>query len=93
MPGATVIITDLGTLKTVSLTTSESGSYSFRSLDPVTYSVRVEASGFKRAIRENIKVDTATVATVDFTLETGNVGETVTISSEVPLINTESAAT
>jgi outer membrane receptor protein involved in Fe transport len=93
VPGATVIITDLGTLKTISLTTSESGSYSFRSLDPVTYSVRVEASGFKRAIREKIKVDTATVATVDITLETGSVGETVTISSEAPLINTESATT
>jgi hypothetical protein len=93
LPGATVIITDLGTLKTVTLTTSESGSYSARLLDPVTYSVRVEATGFKKAIRETVKVDTATVVTLDMTLETGNVGETVTISSEAPLINTESGAT
>ena len=47
VPGATVIITDLGTLKTSTLTTSESGSYSIRSLDPVTYKVIVEAQGFQ----------------------------------------------
>jgi Carboxypeptidase regulatory-like domain/TonB-dependent Receptor Plug Domain len=93
VPGATVIITDLGTQKTTTLTTSESGSYSIRSLEPVTYSVRVEAQGFKRAILESVKVDTATVATVNVTLETGTVGETVTITSEAPLINTESATT
>ena len=93
VPGATVIITDLGTLKTSTLTTSESGSYSARSLDPVTYKVVVEAKGFKRAIFETVKVDTATVATINVTLETGTVGETVTVSSEAPLINTESATT
>ncbi len=42
---------------------------------------------------EKVKVDTATVVTLNVTLETGAVGETVTISSEGPLINTESATT
>lgn len=93
VPGATVIVTDLGTLKTTTLTTSESGSYSVRSLEPVTYSVVVEAKGFKKAIMEKVKVDTATIATINVTLETGTVGETVTISSDAPLINTESATT
>ncbi|MGH9881198.1 MAG: carboxypeptidase regulatory-like domain-containing protein, partial [Pyrinomonadaceae bacterium] len=93
VPGASVIITDLGTQKTTTLTTSESGAYSIRLLDPVTYSVRVEAPGFKRAILESVKVDTATVTTLNVTLETGAVGETVTVTSDPPLINTESATT
>lgn len=93
VPGATVIITNLGTQQSTTLTTSESGSYSVRSLEPVTYSIKVEAKGFKRAINERVKVDTATVATINFTLETGAVGETVTITSESQLINTESATT
>src|SRR6266496_6003525 len=93
VPGATVIITDLGTQKVVTLTTSESGSFSARLLDPVSYSVRVEATGFKRAIIGSVKVDTATVATVNITLETGTVGETVTVTPDLPLINTESATT
>ncbi|HET6976417.1 MAG TPA: TonB-dependent receptor [Pyrinomonadaceae bacterium] len=93
VPGASVVITDLGTQKTVTLTTSQSGTYAGSSLDPVTYSVRVEATGFKKAIIEKVKVDTATTATVNITLETGTVGETVTISSEAAVINTESATT
>src|SRR5215470_12646946 len=93
VPGATVTITNLGTQKTTSLTTSEQGAYSVRSLEPVTYSVRVEAPGFKKALIERVKVDTAVVATVDIILETGAVGETVTISSEAVLINSDSATT
>ncbi|PWT88273.1 MAG: hypothetical protein C5B55_13415 [Blastocatellia bacterium] len=93
VPGATVIITDLGTQKSITLTTSSSGAYSASSLDPVDYSVRVEATGFKKAIIEKVKVDTATTAAVNVTLETGTVGETVTISSEAAVINTESATT
>ncbi len=93
VPGATVVITDLGTQRTTTLTTSESGTYIARSLEPVSYSVRVEAKGFKKALIESVKVDTATVATVNINLETGQVGETVTISSESSLINTESATT
>jgi hypothetical protein len=41
VPGATVVITDLGTQRTLTLTTSESGTYSATSLDPVIFSVRV----------------------------------------------------
>lgn len=93
VPGATVVVTALGTQRTTTVTTSESGTYIARSLEPVAYSVRVEAQGFKKSIIEHVKVDTATVATVNVTLETGQVGETVTISSEASLINTESATT
>jgi hypothetical protein len=91
VPGATVVITDLGTQRSTTLITSESGTYSARSLEPVAYSVRVEAKGFKKAIIENVKVDTATVSTINITLETGAVGETVTITSESALLNTDSA--
>jgi hypothetical protein len=93
VPGATVIITNLGTQKVITLTTSDDGFYSVRSLEPVLYSVRVEASGFKQAIMERVKVDTATVATVNIVLETGTVNETVAITTEPALINTESATT
>lgn len=93
VPGATVTITNLGTQKAITLTTSESGVFSVRSLEPVMYSVRVEATGFKQAIMERVKVDTATVAAVNITLETGTVSETVSVTSEGALINTEAGTT
>ncbi len=49
VPGATVIITNLGTSQTTTLTTSESGVYSIRSLEPVTYSVQSGSSGFQES--------------------------------------------
>ncbi len=92
IPGATVTITNIGTNQTVKLTTSEAGSYSAPSLDPVTYRIAVEATGFKRSVVESVKVDTATTATVDVVLEPGAVENQVTVTaSETPLLNKDSS--
>ncbi len=69
VPGATVTITNLGTGQKVTVTTTDTGAFSAQSLDPVTYSVLVEARGFKKALVDNIKVDTAAIATANVTLE------------------------
>lgn len=93
IPGASVTITNLGTNQAVTVTTTETGSFSAALLDPVTYSVAVEASGFKRALVQNVKVDTATTATVNVTIEPGGLNEQVTVTSESQLLNTESGTT
>ena len=93
IPGATVTITNLGTNTSSTVTTSDEGNFSVRSLEPVEYSVAVEAPSFKRAIVENVKVDTASIATVNIKLETGAIGETVTVEAETPLLNTETGTT
>lgn len=89
IPGATVTITNLGTNETQTVTTSEEGTYSVRSLDPVEYSITVEAANFKKAVVSSVKVDTSTIATVNVALEAGNIGEQVTIEAGAALINTE----
>src|SRR3954465_6548813 len=61
VPGATVTITNVGTGQKATATTSESGAFTVQSLDPVTYRVLVEAAGFKKAILEKVKVDTAAI--------------------------------
>jgi hypothetical protein len=90
IPKATVIVTDLGTGQQFKLTTSEAGSYSVPSLDPVLYSVTVEAPGFKKYVVSDVKVDTASVATVNVTLQPGAVSAEVTVSAEATRVNTES---
>jgi hypothetical protein len=91
--GATVTITNLGTGQKVTVTTGESGAFSVQSLDPVTYSLAVEARGFKKALIEPVKVDTAAVATANVTLETGSISEQVMITADAALINNDSGAT
>jgi hypothetical protein len=93
VPGATVIVTNLGTNQKTTLVTADDGAFSATSLDPVTYSVTVEKTGFKKAVMENVKVDTATTVSADVLLVPGGVGEEVTVTAEAPLINTESGVT
>src|SRR5215217_5348607 len=69
IPGATVTVTNAGTGQKQTLTTSESGSFSVQSLDPVVYSVTVEAQGFKTATLTGVKVDTSAVSTANVTIE------------------------
>jgi hypothetical protein len=91
VPGASVVVTDVqrGTSRT--LTTDDAGSYAATNLQPGTYQIRVEAKGFKTTERPNLQVEVASDVRADFTLQTGQVSETVTISDEVPLLNTTSA--
>src|SRR3989442_15274335 len=93
VPGATVTITNLGTGQKATLITTDSGAFSAQSLDPVTYSVLVEAKGFKKALLDHVKVDTAAIATANVTLETGSVTEQVVVTAEAPLLNTETGTT
>src|SRR6202050_3839574 len=89
--GASVVITDVqrGTSRT--MTTDETGGYAGPDLQPGTYRIRVAVKGFKSVERPNVQIEVATDVRVDFTLQPGQVSETVTITEEVPLINPTSA--
>src|ERR671938_597998 len=93
VPGATVTVTNLGTSQSTTATTSDSGAFSVTSLDPVTYSVTVEAQGFKKTVVQSVKVDTASIAAVNVTLEAGTINEAVSVVSETSLLNTETGTT
>jgi hypothetical protein len=90
IPGANVTVTNIGTGQKQTVTTSEDGAFQVSSLDPVTYSITVEAQGFKTATIQSLKVDTATTANANIIVEPGAVGESVTVLADAPLLNTES---
>src|SRR5579863_7510139 len=89
--GATVVVADTqrGTART--LTTDASGDYVAADLIPGTYKIRVEAKGFKSVERPNVTLEVATDVRADFALQPGNISEVVTVTEEVPLVNTTSA--
>jgi len=87
---ATVIITNLGTGETLSLTTSTSGTFSAPLLDPVEYKIAVEAQGFKTSVLSRVKVDTATTASVKVVLSLGDITTEVSVTADAPLINRSS---
>ena len=89
--GASVVVTYLqrGTSRT--LNTDSSGDYVAPDLIPGTYKIHVEAKGFKSVERPSVTVEVATDVRADFSLQPGNVSEIVTVTEEVPLLNTTSS--
>src|SRR5882672_10738697 len=91
VPSATVTVTDVQRGPTRTVASDTSGDYVVQNLQPGVYKVRVEAKGFKSVERVNIGLEVAQDARVDLSLSPGQVSETVTVTEEVPLVNTTSA--
>ena len=62
--------------------TNGEGNYTIPQLAAVVYRIKVEATGFKTASVENIKVAVQVIRTVDVTLEVGELTNTVIVSGE-----------
>ena len=72
--------------------TNAEGVYDVPFLAPGTYTVLVQAPGFRPAHRTGLKLDVAQSARLDFTLELAAVGESVSVSAAGGLVESESAA-
>jgi hypothetical protein len=57
VPGATVTLVNGATGIKKSVTTSNAGIFDFPTLQPGTYSVTVEGSGFKKTVAPNVAVE------------------------------------
>ena len=92
VPSAKVTTRNVDTGLTRSVVSGEDGTYRIEYLPVGTYSIEImAASGFKKAFRNDIVLLVNDTARVDFTLEVGQVNETVTITDETPQINTSTA--
>ncbi len=92
VPGAKVVITDVGTNSRFELITAGDGGYSSPPLRPVTFEVTAEFQGFQKAIVKQVKVDTSNVTTVNISLKAGDVATAIEVSGAAPLVQTSSGA-
>ena len=92
-PSAKVTITDEGTHFSRSTVTNDQGEYVFTAVTPSTYTLAVEATGFKKSERKGVEVATHSAVGVDVTLELGQVTESVNVVADAPPLDTESAST
>jgi hypothetical protein len=76
--------------ETVSETT---GGYSIPFLKPGSYQITAEAPGFKTFVRQGLMLDTGDRPVIDIRMEVGDVSQSVTVTGDVPLIETASAST
>src|SRR5438093_6448173 len=89
--GATIKITHLPTNTVYTVTTNDSGLYSFPDLRIGPYQLTAEMQGFKRLVRTGVVLQVGDRAVVDFRLEVGAVVESIEVSAAAPLVNTADA--
>jgi hypothetical protein len=91
LPGTNLVAANVDTGLEIRATTDAEGVYSFPLLRPGKYRVTIEKQGFQRLVRENITVNTAERLRLDFSMEVGAVSETVTVTAQTPLLQSEQA--
>jgi len=88
---AKVTITETLTGASRTSVTNESGNYEFPSIPPGLYEVLVENPGFKKQARRDVEVTVNSTVRVDLRLEPGATSETVVVTAEIPILQTDRA--
>ena len=87
---ASVTATNAGTAAVRTTTSNSQGLFSFPSMNPGSYSVKVEVQGFRTAVSA-LELQVQQTARVDFSLQVGELGQTVEVSAASAALNTEDA--
>src|SRR5215510_6180227 len=91
LPGVTVEVASPALIEKVRTgTTDSTGQYRIINLVPGTYSVTFTLTGFGTTKREDIELTGSFTATVNADLKVGGVAETITVSGETPIVDTQS---
>jgi hypothetical protein len=90
LPGATITMKSESVLGEFTGFTDSQGQYRIQNLPPGTYQIRSELSGFQTVV-QTVEVRVNTSVTVDFTMPVGALTETVQVSGEQPIVDTERA--
>ncbi len=92
VPEATVQVINTATSVTVTSTTNQDGNFFTPYLIPGPYRIVASKTGFKKLVRDGIQVDIAARLEINLQMEVGAVSDSVTVTSEVPLLSTTDAS-
>src|SRR5690348_15590096 len=89
-PGTVVTVLNEGTGVSVDATVDDSGSYTVPNLLAGRYEIRAKKDGFQTVDVKEIELLSAQTVRQNFTLQPGGVQQTIEVSSQAPLIHTDS---
>ncbi|MBI4875473.1 MAG: TonB-dependent receptor [Acidobacteria bacterium] len=90
--GATVVVKHTDTNVTSTLKTNQTGYYEANLLMPGNYELSAEFAGFKKHVRRGVTLPVSSRLEVDLPLEVGGVTETVSVTAEAPLLETNAVS-
>lgn len=88
--GADVSLLNEGTQAVLRQTSDSAGEFAFNFVPVGTYTLRIEARGFKIAVNTGLKLSAGESVRRSFNLEVGAVSEIVEVEATTPLVNTVS---
>jgi len=91
MAGVQVTATNLGTDIPASTVTNTDGIYTIPNLFPGSYSLEFKKTAFKPLMYSKITLESTQVAQMNASLQLGAVTETVTVTTDAPVLDRESA--
>jgi hypothetical protein len=92
LPGATVTLLNEATASARTLTTNERGEFTFRAVQPGTYTIAAEVQGFRKYERRNNVMNASSqLALGALVLEIGSLAEVVTVAAQGTTVETRNS--
>ncbi|MGC1969308.1 MAG: carboxypeptidase regulatory-like domain-containing protein, partial [Candidatus Acidiferrales bacterium] len=92
VPGATVQAIEADTNVVRTTETNAAGEYVFPFLPPGPYRVVIQKTGFQQIIKSGLSLQIQQTIAQDFVLAVGSVSQSVQVTGETPVMQTESAS-
>jgi len=92
LPGVTVEATNNETGLQLVEVTNEEGFYRLLNLPTGTYTVRATLEGFAPSEAKDVRLLLGSAPTINFTLQSASVSETITVTSELPVVEVTNTA-
>lgn len=92
LPGASVSILSLDSGQVRTTTTDARGTFRLVGLPPGRYEVTAELSGFGKLVNSDLRLNVAQEATLSLTLKLATLQEAVTVTGELPIVETTRSA-
>jgi hypothetical protein len=89
--GASVTLKGVDTGSIYKTVSSSSGGYHVNDLAIGRYDLTVEAAGFKASVQKGVEIQISTVASLNVTLQPGDVKEAITVLADAPTVQTDSS--
>jgi hypothetical protein len=90
IPAAIVSLTNVATNGVRTVASTDSGDYTFPAVPPGVYNIKGGLAAFKATGSNNVRVQVQQTVRLDFTLEVGQVTESVGVSASAQMLQTES---
>jgi Carboxypeptidase regulatory-like domain len=92
VPNVSVRVIEESTNTALQLQTDSAGEYRAANLTPGSYTIEAQKDGFNKFVSKGFVIQVGQTARLDINLQVGNVNQTVEVTGEIPVLQTENSS-